>query len=135
MTEPRLMLTCGHIANAVRYFDKERTEALPCCAICSCTTPAEDQSYHLGRKARCCGVKSERSSMERDKLAFYEYRGPGSQFAVEGCTCGFARMAHKGEETRPQVRRACIKKNGELKFVERGPHEYDSYYCGCRGWD
>lgn len=59
-------------------------------------------------------------------LAFFEYRGPGSNWAAKHCVCGYFEVAH----TMPhKSSRVCD------KFTPREPAEFDSYYCGCFGWD
>lgn len=62
--------------------------------------------------------------------AFWEDRGPGSDYAVNLCTCGFSRVAH--EPIHPHTGRPGI---SDHEFAARGPAETDRYYCGCRGWD
>jgi hypothetical protein len=135
MTFPsKPMLTCGHIANARRYVDQDREQWLHACAICNCTDIDPEQPHLDDRKARCyCGEQSERNSSDHQKLAFFEYRGKGSPWAVSHCRCGYAKNAHRDELT--HVMQHCAKKNGQPGFIERGPHEFDNYYCGCRGWD
>lgn len=101
-----------------------------------------------GRKARCsyygtvatgstavpCGTADrgapctcERPSSDRAELAFFEARGPGTQDR-KCCNCGYFDVAHD-RESRPNSR-AC----DEFAAVTDG-HTYDSFYCGCRGWD
>jgi hypothetical protein len=83
------------------------------------------------RIARCAyGCGEERPSSPA--LAFYEYRGEGSSYALTGCgNCGYNVTAHTEE------RRAQPHLQGKLcaEFTPRGPHEFDIYYSGCRGWD
>lgn len=52
------------------------------------------------REAQCPYCKTVRPSVNYEQLAFFEYRGEGSDHALM-----------------------------------YGAHEYDSYYCGCWGWD
>lgn len=122
------MMACGHAANALKG------EA-PVCVICLCDEQGQPVDL-TGRMARCsCGA--ERPS-DKDRLAFFEYRGPGSSFAVEICACGFYRSAHEPEECRKRVRgnQQTVVESGRCAgFTSQGPHEFDSYYCGCRGWD
>lgn len=122
------MMKCGHAANAKR---KVGDDFIPCCAICSVTEQAPAPDLR-GRTAICCSEKSIRPS-DPDKLAFFEYRGPGSKAADLACKCGYAEMAHTPDKT--HVMKHCAKKNGVSGFVPRGPWEHDRYYCGCRGWD
>ena len=81
-----------------------------------------------GRKMHCSysGCKTLPSD-SNDKAPFFEYRGPGSWWATALCVCGFSKKAH--DEKIPHVIRKC------KEFQPRGPHETDTYYCGCFGWD
>lgn len=85
-----------------------------------------------GREARCphC-MKTVPSDPE---LFLFEYRGEGSKFATESCgNCGYNLIAHTQE---PDSGRGNVVKDGRCSgFVPRGPHEFDTHYCGCRGWD
>jgi hypothetical protein len=78
------------------------------------------------RYARCSCGKTEKSSYD---LAFYKYRGSGSDFANQVCNnCGYNVSAHR----RDIGKRSLICSSFTAKSTG---HEYDSYYCGCRGWD
>jgi hypothetical protein len=56
-------------------------------------------------------------------LCGFEYQGEGSERAATICGhCGLHKGAH------PHMR--C-----EKGFEARGPLDFDTYYCGCRGWD
>ena len=121
------MMKCGHAANAKRKTDDGW---IPSCAICNVATPAPEPDL-TGRTAICCTEESIRPSDQ--KLAFFEYRGPGSRVSTENCKCGYAEMAHTPDKT--HVMKHCAKRNGVSGFVPRGPREHDAYYCGCRGWD
>lgn len=87
------------------------------------------------RQAICiCGEK--RASSDRERLAFFEDRGPGSAFSRDTCRiCRCKPVAHL-----PSVRPT---RTG-FPSVIGVPHafepltegiEFDSFYCGCRGWD
>ena len=79
-----------------------------------------------GRQAHC-GYGQHKFKPSSRELAFFEYRGPGSLDATESCTCGYMRIAHD-----------CPVMAARLKckeFTLRGPREFDTYYCGCRGWE
>lgn len=68
-------------------------------------------------------------------LAFFEYRGPGSEHAVRQCLhCGYRDVAHP--DLYP-LNPATGKPNQDRghSFEPRGPAEQDVYYCGCWGWD
>ncbi len=127
-------MACGHAANATDG------KGQPACVICvglnrGAETPVEppDLSH---RQARCyCGLIRPSDS---EHLAFFEYRGPGSPTATDHCKCGYHLVAHDIGECRKRVasNQLTIVELGKCKgFEARGPHEYDSFYCGCRGWD
>lgn len=95
------------------------------------TTQARERGLLAGRTARCtCGREcpSEGPMPGFKDIAFLEYLGPGSKHAVASCSCGYAEVAHTAEV---RARNSYICE----AFAARGPHEFDSYYCGCRGWD
>ncbi len=87
------------------------------------------------RFARCfCGATEPSSNGPH--LAFFEDRGPGSEWAARHCTkCGYAVEVHQAKNRSLLENR----KEPHLKNVcddfTPGPHKYDSYYDGCRGWD
>ena len=84
-----------------------------------------------GREARCGCGRTEPSSV---KLAFFEYRGEGSEIARKGCAhCGYFEVAHTQPQTRTQQN--VVERGICPGFEPRGAMEYDSFYCGCRGWD
>lgn len=123
-----VMMQCGHAANAT-------CEGKPCCAICTgspgATLVAETPNLE-GRQARCSYCNSTQPSST--KLAFFEYRGPGSQSASQSCKCGYHWAAHVHDPRR--VVPTSVVERGECSgFQSKGGSEYDSYYCGCRGWD
>ncbi|MCA1782018.1 MAG: hypothetical protein LC679_07545 [Intrasporangiaceae bacterium] len=63
-------------------------------------------------------------------LPFFEDRSPGTQ--VDRCvTCGKFRIAHEYDPTR--VRPEPVSKHPFVPMTEGYP--YDSFYCGCWGWD
>lgn len=77
-----------------------------------------------GRQARCICGKTVPSD---PKLPFFEARGPGSRYSEEHCVeCWYYEEAH----TIPG--RGWY---GKHEFKPGRTHEYDSFYCGCRGWD
>ena len=115
------MMSCGCAANAQRRL-AITGEQIPCCMIHDCTdvVPAPDLTE---RQARCgCG---KLVASDPDKAAFYEFRGIGSRYATDLCECGYTKSAHE----KPHIAAKC------QNFIARGPHEFDSFYCGCRGWD
>ena len=119
----KVLLTCGHTDNAIR---KVGEDWVPSCAICGATEQVAPVNLE-GRQMRCyCGNKSIRPS-DPEKGAFFEYRGEGSPAATKSCKCGYYISVHHKEN----VARKCPYDTP----VPKGPFEYDSYYCGCRGWD
>lgn len=122
------MMTCGHAANAVRTMSRgvKHDPPLPCCSICDCVEIDSAPPSLEGRMARCSyysKCKHEKPS-DKDRLAFFEYLGPGSRVASDMCKCGYYRVAHEKPRTD-----AC------RNFTPKGPAEHDRYYCGCMGWD
>ncbi len=77
---------------------------------------ARERGLLAGRQARCsCGqtCASDGAAPGFIDVPFFEYWGPGSMKAEEQCVCGYYRAAHG----------------------KREPDQFDSFYCGCRGWD
>lgn len=76
-----------------------------------------------GRMAKCydgCALVPSHAG-----LPFFEFRGEGSEQAKITCkNCPYYETAHgKGHS------HVCN------NFIPRGAFEFDSFYCGCRGWD
>ena len=90
-----------------------------------------------GRLARCPYCK--RTKPSSPDLAFFEYRGPGSDADLEHCAhCAYHRRAHDPEHMRDTVRGLTVIEDGRCpgpEFESRGPMEFDSFYDGCRGFD
>lgn len=83
------------------------------------------------RQARCtaCG-----KTVPTDPgLPFFRDTGPGSKSATEQCHCGYSLAAHTDDPERAHVMRACERRGKGIG--PRGPLEFDSFYCGCGGWD
>lgn len=79
-----------------------------------------------GRKARCACGKLEDSSLD---LTFFEFRGLGSMRGARTCkNCRFYDVAHTPEK-RHKNKHIC------QNFEALKEFEFDSYYCGCSGWD
>ena len=137
---PNTRMECGHTATAR---DKD---GQPVCIVCVATsgdragrTPMAAPPDLTGRIATCGDRNGEHAPMPSSvDLAFFEYRGPGSPWATEQCgaliggrvPCCYFRMVH--QPINPATGRPGIT---DHEFIEREPHEHDSYYCGCRGWD
>lgn len=95
------------------------------------TAMAREQGLLVGRTARCsCGrtCPSDGSAPGFKDVPFFQYWGPGSEKATEQCRCGFNRVAHSPEAFRGR--------GIDCKTFEvREPDQFDSFYCGCRGWN
>ena len=119
------MMKCGCAAQGVKSssgalkFDPP----IPACVIHDCIEVADAPPDLAGRMANCAYGDHAVKPSDPERLAFFEYRGPGSRWATEICKCGYAKVAH--ETGRVKCR----------EFQPRGPHERDTHYCGCRGWD
>lgn len=83
----------------------------------------------MNRMARCGCGRTERSN--RETLAFFEFCGEGSKEATESCkNCGYHVIAHAPDHPRRnELPMVCV------DFTPKGSQEFDSYYCGCRGWE
>jgi hypothetical protein len=80
-----------------------------------------------GRMARCsCG---EMQPSSPDLFGLTDLSADGAR-ASETCgTCRYSIVAHTDEiRSRPNSR-VCD------DFIPLGGQEFDSFYCGCRGWD
>ena len=77
-----------------------------------------------GRFAQC-SYGCDHSVPSHAGLPFFEYTGDGSRRAIIECkNCPYYEEAHgKGHKQ--------VCKN----FEPHGAFEFDSYYCGCYGWD
>ena len=128
------LMKCGHMGMATcsRSGGVEFDPPIPACVICA----GEPESLIIDkevtgtegieeRKAKCayCGTV-EQSTWE---LAFYEYRGKGSNRARTMCTCGYYEVAH--EKPNMHIKLKC------QTFEPHGEYEFDDFYCSCRGWD
>lgn len=91
-----------------------------------------------GRFAKCSCGRTEPSD-NYARLAFFEFRGKDSEWSKKGCKCGYFEGPHDAEHMRRlgPGRRTVVEDGRcrEGKFTPRGPAEFDSFYCGCRGWD
>lgn len=86
----------------------------------------------LERMAQCTYCKVERPSAESESLAFFQDRGPG--FCNDTCkVCRYYEVAHYPNASRvnPEVPKQC--QHSFEPMIEGYP--FDSFYCGCRGWD
>ena len=114
------MMKCGHTAQG------RDQEGIATCIICwpdpKATQIADELPDLTGRTARCpnCGKTTPSST----KLAFFRYKGPGSEWAIHMCKCGYYEVGHSNANGR-----SC------KSFEPHGPAVFDEYYCGCRGWD
>ena len=131
---PSIMMKCGHRAHGVDGNGK------PVCVTCVGLDPRareveENPPSYEGREARCAYCQLVKPS--NADLAFFEYRGPGSTYAAEHCVCGFGPKAHELREYPDRSRPTSNSREYAScdTFKARGPALYDSFYCGCRGWD
>jgi len=65
-------------------------------------------------------------------LRNFEYRGPGSRWALDICVCGYHRVAHHDEIRTGAVSPTLRNCPG---FHPRGESAYDGYWCGCEQGD
>lgn len=86
------------------------------------------QAVLATRVAKCSCGKEEPSSLS---LAFFEFRGPGSNITRMCDICGFNDVVHW--PINPNTGRS--HRARDHTFVPRSPLVHDTYYCGCRGWD
>lgn len=82
------------------------------------------------RMARCtCGKVRESSP----SLDFFQARGPGTQ--EDTCAiCRFAPIAHEWTTDRVVAEPHPATVGHEFTPMTEG-YEFDTFYCGCRGWD
>lgn len=134
------ILKCGCVAHGRKVI---KGEYYPCCIVHNCIEVADEQPNLEGRNARCAYTLANEEATEAQrkyyrsrgwpickgivpssiKLAFFEYRGPGSPSLM--CKhCHYTKGAHERHS-----------KNSCYNFEPHGPYKYDYYYCGCRGWD
>jgi len=116
---------CVEVASAPPSLDERR-------ARCTYFGTGGFRSYACNYQART-GCSKKRCACElpsASTLPFFEYRGPGSREAVEGCAhCGYFRVAHENAGPRGGKAQPC------RHFEPRGDRGYDCFYCGCAGWD
>lgn len=91
---------------------------------------AKDEAYAdpNRRKARCsCGK-------EVPSHAGLPFLHTAERHAVGRCgLCGYAEVAHSPEvRARPHLKRSM---GDGHEFTQAEPREFDTFYCGCRGWD
>lgn len=117
------MMKCGHAANSV-------SNGKPACVICAGTTAAyevAEEPDFSNRKAKCFCGKILPSNPQR--MAFFQWRGEGSPAAKENCKhCRYSIIAH--QKPRDQVVSSVCR-----HFEQHGAYEFDTFYCGCKGWD
>lgn len=133
------MMKCGCAAQGVMTakagvkFDTP----IPSCLIHDCQEIADSAPDLTGRMAECAYRPAGHSLQPSDpeKLAFFEYRGPGSRWATDVCKCGLSRKPHDEHGGKIPARKYALVMKGCAGFTPRGPHQYDLHYCGCHGWD
>lgn len=134
-----MLMKCGHESQATYQATKD-SPVQDSCVICwdphttDWRAPEDNKPDLTNRQAQCSCGRTRPS--DPDKLAFFEYRGPGSKIAARACKhCGFYEEAHSTGFWN--------KSNGDLSllsprfhaFKPHGPYDFDEFYCGCRGWD
>jgi len=130
MSTETVMMGCGHAANG------HDENGDPVCVICVNLDPGAEQPVAPpnldGRIARCsCGRVAESAT----SLAFFEFRGEGSRSATDSCKhCRYAEVAHRRKRELQALGDHHLKLVCD-HFEPSGSWEYDSWYCGCRGWD
>ena len=128
----RYLMKCGCVDNAIQRLPNGKE--IPCCVIHDTTEilrEVQDTDGLEGRMAKCpdCG----RTVPSKWSLAFFQYRGASSERALLMCKCGYYKKAHEDDPT--NLNRNVIKEGKCKGFEPHGAYEFDSYYCGCRGWD
>jgi hypothetical protein len=126
------LMECGHAANSRQIL--EDGSKIPACAICAGINPGSNVAAFTepnleGRFAKCYCGKTMPSTLD-GSLAFFEYRG-GIQNSC--ANCGYRDLTHlQFYEINPLTQRP---NDGKcMNFVPK-VFEFDSFYCGCRGWD
>jgi hypothetical protein len=88
----------------------------------------------LERMARCSQCGRIEPSIKWESLAFFEPRGEGTATAKDHCKCGYYEVAHRFNPDSP-LNRNVVSEGLCAGFEPHGAYEYDTFYCGCRGWD
>ena len=109
------MMQCGHAANSVQHMN-DGTDR-PACVICAGTHPGsyviDESAPSLEGRIAYCGYKMSPCNTHRYG------NGPKPDYG-----------------TYDQTGRAFAPSSPKLPFFEHKPTEqYDSYFCGCMGWD
>lgn len=127
MVYMKVLMQCGHTNNSEKILPDG--SSMPSCVICDCDIIAQSVGVPNldNRKSKCPHCQNiVASSMG---LPFFKYKGPGSYEAKITCKCGYYKKAHKKEVGPTEFKIEC------KRFRQHGPWEYDSHYCGCRGFD
>lgn len=86
-----------------------------------------DVEIAAGRLAKCAHCNTMVPSSK--DLAFFVDHSAGTEPAELKCKhCGYHKKAHT-KEIQSKNRHICA------NFEPRGDRGFDSYYCGCRGWE
>lgn len=94
--------------------------------------PSEDKLTLLNGRIARCSCRLERPSVDaiNGSLAFFDYWGPESTENDKYCAeCGLFKRVHNDFlwSKRPEIT--------PHEPTDRQPREFDTFYCGCRGWD
>lgn len=127
MSTKHVLLECGCISSSLitHLGGEELKPWVPTCYH-GTTKVIKEMPNLTGREARCS--YGDRVVNSDWALAFFEYHGPDSQQAEDMCGCGYARKAHTPEVQERNPKAGC------KTFRPHGAHEFDRFYCGCRGW-
>jgi len=95
----------------------------------------DECNYSCYRKLTCeCGSESSDTN-----LAFFKYRGKGSDVAEEKCVvCGYHKQVNETgcyQNSNKPIPGLCPNKLGKPCTYKPEGWEQDEFYCGCRGWD
>lgn len=84
-------------------------------------------SCDAGRDAAICRCTRPSSP----DLAFFEFCGAGSRAAALCTHCGYAESAH----TEGRCPKTARRRPAGTHYRAQGGQPFDTFYCGCHGWD
>lgn len=121
------MMACGHAANATCSADGKGNvfdPPIPSCAICMCTQTAVLPDTE-GRMMRCSYFRTCGTEGPSNPNAAFWSSGERERRLCAVPRCGYSIEAHLPEHPH-RVRH---------EFKPRDAAPFDSFYCGCMGWD
>lgn len=84
------------------------------------------------RIAKCTNCSNTEPSSK--KLAHFAYRGVGSTYALDNCAlCPWLLSVHDGSSNGSNA--SAFEEASTHDFESIGASEFDSFYCGCNGWN